>query len=351
MGSPAISVIIPVYNVEDYLEECIDSALAQTETDFEIICVNDGSTDGSRAILEGYSKRDKRIRIIDKENGGQSTARNMGLDAANGQYIYYLDADDMIHQDALSVCRTTADTYQLDAFFFDGHTIHENGVIQKKRPDVCFPQEEHYDGIVMSGAELLSEMIKIEKFRVIVGVQFVRRDLLLKHNLKFSEGVIFEDSDYSIRLYLLAERVMHKPEGLFIRRIREGSTLTSGFTAKRLYGRLYGIRKLHDFMNAYDFIPETLEGALLAIRERQRFLMYNYELTAQDQRESFKKMLTDQEALDFALYIESYAEANERGKRLVSELQAKEDVLRSIENSRSYKLARTLSRKFRKLKG
>ena len=92
----AISVIVPVYNVENYLVKCLDSIINQTLTDIEIICVNDGSTDNSRQILENYKRKDSRIKIIDKQNGGLSSARNVGYKYSTGEYISYIDSDDWV---------------------------------------------------------------------------------------------------------------------------------------------------------------------------------------------------------------------------------------------------------------
>lgn len=98
---PFFSIIIPVYNVAPYLRECLDSVLAQTLTDWEAICVDDGSTDGSGAILDEYASRDQRIKVIHQKNAGVSTARNNGLDNANGKWIWFVDADDALHPCAL----------------------------------------------------------------------------------------------------------------------------------------------------------------------------------------------------------------------------------------------------------
>jgi len=98
---PKISVIIPVYNVENYLEKCLLSVMWQTFNDIEIICVNDGSTDNSRIILEKYQKRDSRIKIIDKENGGLSSARNAGMKVATGEFYSFIDSDDWIENTML----------------------------------------------------------------------------------------------------------------------------------------------------------------------------------------------------------------------------------------------------------
>ena len=103
MYSPEVSVIVPVYNVEAYLAQCIDSILAQDYRNFELILVNDGSTDNSGAICERYAAQDRRIRVITQENSGPSTARNTGIKAACGKYIVFVDADDWADADYLSI--------------------------------------------------------------------------------------------------------------------------------------------------------------------------------------------------------------------------------------------------------
>ncbi len=102
MSSPKISVIIPVYNAERYLEQCLDSVINQTFKDIEIICINDGSTDGSLKILQKYAANDNKLIIIDKENRGVSAARNDGLERATGEYIMFLDADDFLEKNAFT---------------------------------------------------------------------------------------------------------------------------------------------------------------------------------------------------------------------------------------------------------
>ena len=93
---PRLSVIVPVYNVEAYLARCVDSILAQSFADFELILVNDGTRDGSVSIMEDYAHRDGRVRLVHKENGGLSSARNAGLAVANGEYVIFIDSDDWI---------------------------------------------------------------------------------------------------------------------------------------------------------------------------------------------------------------------------------------------------------------
>ena len=103
-GEPIVSVIISVYNTEMWLEECLDSVVDQTFQDIEIICVNDGSTDGSEKILKAKADADERIRIICQENRGLSEARNTGVRAASGEYLYFMDSDDTLKPNALEIC-------------------------------------------------------------------------------------------------------------------------------------------------------------------------------------------------------------------------------------------------------
>jgi glycosyltransferase involved in cell wall biosynthesis len=122
---PKISVIIPVYNTEKYLPKCLDSVLAQTFQDFEVICVNDGSTDGSLAILEEYAKKDPRIRVLTQVNQGQSVARNEGMKLAGGEYICFLDSDDFYDEDFLYTLYTKS--VESDADIVMTNTRYVNG--------------------------------------------------------------------------------------------------------------------------------------------------------------------------------------------------------------------------------
>jgi glycosyltransferase involved in cell wall biosynthesis len=124
--APTITVIIPVYNVEDYLRTCLESVFNQTFTDFEVICVNDGSTDKSREILEEYAKRELRLKVIHQQNLGQSAARNAALKHACGEYIYFLDSDDSIHPQLLEITLFFAEKHGADLVCFQDDS--DNGI-------------------------------------------------------------------------------------------------------------------------------------------------------------------------------------------------------------------------------
>ena len=115
---PLISIIMPVYNAEQYLASSIESLLAQTVKDFELLLINDGSKDGSLAICREYEARDSRIRVFDKPNGGVSSARNMGLDEAKGEWLMFVDSDDWLTENTLELCLEHTPEYDVICFAF-----------------------------------------------------------------------------------------------------------------------------------------------------------------------------------------------------------------------------------------
>ena len=126
-----VSVIIPVYNAEKYLRECLDSVVNQTLKDIEIICIDDGSTDHSRAILMGYEKSDPRITVISQENLGLSAARNCGMRYASGKYIYFLDSDDYIDGEALEILVRLAEENDADSVHFAAKPFYESEELRR----------------------------------------------------------------------------------------------------------------------------------------------------------------------------------------------------------------------------
>ncbi len=140
---PKVTVIIPVYNVAAYLPQCLDSVIAQTLDDIEIICVNDGSKDESLAVLNEYAAQDSRIKIIDKANAGVSAARNDGIAAAQGEYIAFLDGDDFLEPDCLEKVYATAVSGNFDTVVFKHNLIDGNKKTVWNNPEFgCFDEDK-----------------------------------------------------------------------------------------------------------------------------------------------------------------------------------------------------------------
>ncbi|BDE81575.1 glycosyltransferase family 2 protein [Porphyromonas somerae] len=204
---PKISVIIPVYNVEKYLRRCLDSVLAQTFTDWEAVCVNDGSPDNSQSILEEYASRDSRFKIVVKENGGLSDARNVGMQNAQGEYINYLDSDDLIHPQTFELAlalmkREKAEvvTWYKDPYFrpyllvrhFLGFNI-DNAVPKglKKRYDLKEIKSYTTDNVFEHITEKSHTNIENPIKHFYVWRHLIKKELI--EDIPFLKGVIFED--------------------------------------------------------------------------------------------------------------------------------------------------------------
>lgn len=227
-----VSVIIPVYNTELYLKECLQSVCRQSLTDIEILCINDGSTDGSLSILEFYAVQDSRIRIISQTNQGLSVARNEGIAAAKGQYIQFLDSDDMLERNALEYLVKKMEQDKLDVFYFDARTVFDTKELEQEKNGykTYYHRENHYQQIV-DGKRLFVELMKDDAFRPNACLQLIRRDFLIQSGVTFIPGIVQEDNAFTAELILHAHRVCHENMPFYIRRLRSGSIMTkpSGF--------------------------------------------------------------------------------------------------------------------------
>jgi glycosyltransferase involved in cell wall biosynthesis len=221
----AISVIIPVYNVEDYLAQCLDSICNQTFRDIEIICVNDGSTDHSPDILTQYSLKDERISIINQHNQGLAASRNNGLKIAKGEYVYFIDSDDYLEFDALERLYDSIVSNDSDMVLFkfqtvdDYHNVHKRGVefkIDKIFGDIDYANFTFtYKDVkrhVMNSA--FSACLKLYK-----------RDFIA--DASFPIGLNFEDVPVHVKLMLEAQRLSFVPESFYNYRSNPDSILNS----------------------------------------------------------------------------------------------------------------------------
>lgn len=208
------SIIVPVYNVEAYLDDCLTSLQSQEYTDFEVICVNDGSTDGSREILSEWESRFPQMKVIDRENGGLSAARNTGLEAATGDYVLFVDSDDWVESTMLK--RVTEEVDDTDILCFACRRSDNNTY------DTLFPEQS--DGWNYYNHHALEHH---EVPFVCVWQRCYRREFLEENNLRFREGILHEDNEFTPRACLKSKRVKVIPNVLYNYRIRSGSIMTT----------------------------------------------------------------------------------------------------------------------------
>jgi len=224
-----ISVVIPVYNVEKYLAESVESVLGQSYTDYEIILVDDGATDSSGRMCDEFAQKDSRIRVIHQKNGGLSAARNTGLKAARGAYVYFLDSDDYIEEYTLERLAALAESEQADVVFFDGYVFFD-----ECEPDdnvFRYVREETYEPC--SGREMLLQLLQNDEYRTAVPLMLFRTDYLRGNGLQFEEGIIHEDELFTFLVYNADGRVAHCHEQFYARRMRPASIMTSSGALRR----------------------------------------------------------------------------------------------------------------------
>ncbi len=236
-----ISVIVPVYNVVQFLRACLDSVLAQSLRDIEVVCVDDGSTDGSAAILAEYAAKDKRLKIVTQENRGQGAARNCGLEIARGEYVYFMDADDeFAADDALERLVALADAERLDALFFDAETrVDENLDVQ---PSIVRAEDyirSHDYSSVSTGRGLFAQFLANKEYTVSPCLVLFRRAFLEENGIRFPvERIFYEDNIFMTRVMLAAKRASHRPWRLYLRKVHANSSVTSAPTLRHLRGYL-----------------------------------------------------------------------------------------------------------------
>lgn len=263
---PLISVIIPVYNAARCLAQCLDSVVGQTYSNLEIICVNDGSEDGSLEMLRGYADRDPRVRVLDRENTGVSSARNEALKLASGDYIMFVDADDWIEGNTCETAAAAMDTYSADIVLWPYVSETET---RSSKKDI-------YEGLrVFEGEEVKSLH---RRFVGLIGSELARPELadslcpawgkLYKketiENVRFTdlrEIGTYEDGLYNLEAFGKAEKAVYLPNHFYHYRRTKSESVTSGYQAGLFeqWQNLFGIMGEYIARNA---LPDVYREAL-----------------------------------------------------------------------------------------
>jgi len=234
MNSPLVSVIVPVYNVAPYLEQCLDSIVNQTYRNLEIILVDDGSTDESGAICDRYAEQDSRIKVVHKENGGQSSARNVALDMMTGEWVLFVDSDDWIELNTLELLFKQKDE-RADLVEFGWNFIYRDS-------NKVFLNE----ACVMAGLDALKLLVHTDIYMGLMANKLFKASYLQKS--RFISGRYYEDTPFIIEQLYKIKTYQYIAEPLYnYRRDRVGQT-TEGFTPKRF--DLF--RNFEDLMQKYE---------------------------------------------------------------------------------------------------
>lgn len=243
-----ISVVVPVYNVQKYIARCMDSLVGQTfQKPYEIIVIDDGSTDDSIKIVEEYQKEYSNIIIHHQENRGLSVARNTGIQLATGQYLIFVDSDDSLRLDTLQLLYDEMTKSELDLVIFEHKGIYEEGFsreeIPKNRNITNYQVVSGTSVLERIGAELISE------YNASACRYMIRRKVLEEHNLTFYPSILHEDELFTPQLLYACQRIKHIDEFLYMRYIHAGSIMTSANIAKKMDGLYIVIANLAEWKN------------------------------------------------------------------------------------------------------
>ncbi len=214
--NPKVSVVVPIYKVEKELERCVNSLINQSLNNIEIILVDDGSPDKCPQLCDNYAKQDSRIRVIHKENGGLSDARNAGLANATGEYVLFVDSDDYISSNACETLYSNGIENNLDIVVADAVKVENN------KETIMSHREKSLDKI-LDGSSFLKEQLNSHSMYMAAWLNLYRKDFLLKNQLFFKKDILHEDEQWTPRVFLKAEKVKYVKLPFYYYIIRENS--------------------------------------------------------------------------------------------------------------------------------
>lgn len=287
MNEPLISVIVPVYNVEKYLENCVNTLVKQTYRNIEILLINDGSTDASGSLCEELAQKDERIKVFHKPNGGLSDARNYGVEKANGDYIGFVDSDDYVHELMYEKLLDAIITSNADMSECTVTRVYKNTTI------------DFYNGnpfkMEVDAKKYLEEYLLNQRVYGSAWCKLIKADIARK--VKFSVGKIYEDAYYSLDLIKILKKIVIISDSLYFYFIREGSITTKPFSHKDM-DYIEIVDKLEKYV--HNNFPEYIQ-----LMEQRKCLAYLSILNQILEVKEYKKLP------DYK-YIKSYFRSNSR---------------------------------------
>lgn len=351
-GLPRVSVIVSVYNSQEYLEACLQSILSQTLKEIEVICVDDLSDDASLAILQRYASEDSRVSLYAAEDkkdvfrgNGPSITRNKGMEEAQGEYIYFMDSDDFLDPNALKSLYKKSREERLDILYFNGETVFDSPEDKEQNPGFAdYYIRKKNDPGVCTGEEMFVKMRRAGEYRSSVVMQFFDRDFLKRAGLSFCPGVLHEDNEFSFRAALLAERTGYLAENYYKRRIHKASIMTGKRGVGHVYGYFRALTGMWAFGESHEceeqtqeMIYDLLEGILYNLRKEYRMLTWQ-------ERQAFSN-LKGSAKQRFQLCVQSERESGRRDRDEARRLQAELNKVRGQLNHTKMQLDKTRAEK------
>ena len=305
-----VSVVIPVYNVEDFLGECLDSICNQTLTDIEIICVNDGSKDKSLEILNEYASRDERMTVIDQENGGHAVATNRGMKLATGKYIFFMDSDDILELTALEDTYKIAEERNVDFVIFQAINYYmDTGELVEAENYSMNALADQVGDSVFNWKDIKEHVFNIT---VTPWSKLYNREFVMKNEIIYPEGYVFDDNVFFFDTLFAADRITFLRKHLFKRRWYSSSSTTSG--AKHFTNYIQICDLIWQTFFKYNVFDEFKENML---EKKFKTNLHWYNLIKREYKQLFLDMLReDYERIasdaEFKNYIEKDMTYNQK---------------------------------------
>lgn len=351
-NNPTISVIIPVYNTQLYIKECLDSIVSQSFNNIEIIIVNDGSSDNSLSIIQEYLDKEISLKILNyNENMGVAYARNLAIKQAKGQYLYIMDSDGFLELNAFELIYPKAIDNDLDLIFFDGSLIFEEETVNDIYPEDYvekFIKKKDYSNIT-TGLELFINLVKNKEYLTNIHLFLIKRDFFLENNLWFEQGIVHVDNYYTFSCLVDATRVSHITKTLYNKRLLNDSmtNVPQGFYNVYSYFINYqAMLKKYYSLEVNEKDKAVLFNVIEDVLKRMRNV---YSKLDENERAIFKFMDVDFK-FHFKHLVEDYVRVEKKNNKnkkevlkLHKEIRKINDEMNKVKNSRSYQLVRKLS--------
>lgn len=243
-----VSFIVPIYNVENYIKECIDSIIEQSIDSKEIILIDDGSTDKSLDIVKKYYKKYPYVKLIIQENKGLAETRNIGIQNSSGEYIYFIDSDDYIVGDDI-ICKMYSMCKKYDLDLIRGKYIYLDDKTKTTFHRKLGNHNKKIYNRIISGTEYLKKTIDDDDYEVVVVLGLYKREFLIKNEVKFRKGVYYEDNEFTLKVLLNAKKMMQIDDVFYYYRLRENS-ITRSYSLDKAINILKNIDFMREYINS-----------------------------------------------------------------------------------------------------
>ena len=307
--APRVSVIVPCYNVQAYIGECLSSLMGQTFADFEVVCVDDGCTDDTMRVAREVVQGDERFVFVSRANGGLSAARNTGIDASRGEYLLFLDSDDYYVPTALerlmarvSEAGVDEDGVPLEYVDFTAESFYESSALRKSNEEE-YGTRSDIEG-VMTGQALFARYQGMRQYICSACFHMLHRGLFERSGIRFREGIIHEDELFSPMIIAFARRAAFLNEPLYMRRMREGSIMTVERGLRNVSSFFALTQELHAWAHehASEFEPAYADALAQRIYELRSIMAADVRSIPEGDIAAFAQGLPAADRMDFQMY-------------------------------------------------